>query len=297
MKSFGTIILAFVVAVIASYATLKFGTSPNPSETAIYNSDKQSVYERVMRTGEIRCGYGVWDPYIIYDFEAQKPTGIAIDLIEAIAAKLNLKLIWPEETGWANLPTALENGRVDLACATLWNDPARSRLVAFSDPLFYQEVSAFIRDDSDIKITRRDDLNDPRFRFSVQDGGFENAIVDRLFPKAQKISLHQMNQASDLFVQVASGKADIMISNPAAVQAYNAANPDKRLVHLKLDKPLAIYGNSYAVNIHEQELLGMFNTVVRNMIQTGEIEELLADFRAKYPGEILLPAKPYKVTE
>src|SRR4051812_29807285 len=85
-----------------------------------FAAPKESAYDRVMRTQTIRCGWGTNNPWIYQDLKTGQMRGVIADVMNEIAGKLNLKLEWPEETGWGNLPEALESGRVDVACSTMW---------------------------------------------------------------------------------------------------------------------------------------------------------------------------------
>ena len=55
----------------------------------------------------------------------------------AVAGHLDLKLDWPEETGWPNLPTSLETGRVDVACSS-YGMTLFVENMAYTQPLFIQ---------------------------------------------------------------------------------------------------------------------------------------------------------------
>ncbi len=251
------------------------------------------AYDQVMKTGKIKCGYGIWDPFINYDFEKEAPKGLLVDLMENIASKINLELEWPEETGWANMPTALNNGRIDVACSSLWNDPIRGRSIAFTDPIFYMAVHAYVREDSSFDFKTIEDMNKANIRISVQEGDFSFSVAERLFPNAQKIALSPINSSTELLVQVALGKADVVTFDQAGVTAFNQKN-EQKLKRVNLAVPVTVFGNSYAVSIHESALKEVLNTAVRNLIQTGEIEDLTAEFRKEYPDQIILPAKPYQ---
>ena len=62
----------------------------------------ESVYDRVMKKGEIRCGYFVEAPFTFRDEATGEFSGIAVDLAELIAKDLNLKLKWQEQISFAS---------------------------------------------------------------------------------------------------------------------------------------------------------------------------------------------------
>ena len=253
---------------------------------------EESAYDRVMRTNEIRCGYGIYAPWIQKDLVTGEIKGVMADIAEAVAKQLDMKLVWGEETGWGNLPTSLHNGRVDVSCSTLWNDPKRDKLVAFSDIVFYQPIYAYARADDDRFTGKMEEINDENVTITMIDGGYSKSVADRLFPKAQHNSMPQMTNWSEVILNVATGKADVIFSDDIFIKDFNANN-ERKLKKIPLAKPVAHFGNSFAVGIKEQELKEMISNAVKYMHQTGEIEAITADFRAKYTGAMILPKKPY----
>ena len=248
-----------------------------------------------MRTGEIRCGYGVSDPWIYQNFETGKPEGLMVDLAEALGKRLDLKIVWGEETGWSNIPQSLYNRRVDLSCTPLWTDPVRGKLVSFSEPVFYNTMHAFTRATEE-KFTSYTSINQEDVKITAQDGGYGIGIASRLFSKAKVVSVAQQAQWQDIFLNVANNKADILFADSLSVKNYNKNNENK-LKKIELGGPVVVYGNSFAVDVRDHAMLEMINTAVRYLLMTGEIEALTREFREKYPDVILLPKKPYNTVQ
>ncbi len=260
--------------------------------TAFAAEKKESAYDRVITSGKIRCGYGTWKPWIYQDLETGKLKGLTVDLMEEVGRQLDLKLEWPEETGWGELPTSLANGRVDVACSTLWNDPARGKILAMTQPVFYTAIYAYMRE-GDARFTGKlEEINNPDVRIAVQEGDFTYALAVRQFPRAQLVSIPPNVAATDAFLNVTTGKADVTFIDGVAMSDFNKNNAVK-LARIPLARPVAVYGNTLAVGIKETELRDMLETTIRYMLQTGTIESVTADFRKEYPDAIILPAKPY----
>lgn len=251
----------------------------------------QDSYDRVMEAGEIRCGYGVSDPWILYDFEAGKPKGIMVDLAERVAELLDVRLQWGEETGWANIPASLKNGRIDMSCTPLWRNPLQGKMISYTDALFYNPMFAFTRE-GETAFQSREDINRKETKISIQDGAFGQNIA-KFFPNATIVSIPQSAPWSDNFLNVSTGKADIVFADNLSIQNYNTQN-DGKLVQVDLGEPLAVYGNSFAVSIDDPRMHHMIQTTVKHMIENGDVERITAEFRAKYPGVIRLPAKGYE---
>jgi cyclohexadienyl dehydratase len=248
-----------------------------------------NAYDHVIATSTIRCAYGTSKPWIWIDAKDNLLKGLVFDIVNAAAKQLNLKLDWPGETGWSELPTLLYQGKADVACSTMWNDPARGRQAAFTRPLFYTAIYAYSRD-GDAKTAA--DIDRPETRIVVQEGDFNESFARRRFPHASVVVLAPTSTFSEQFVSVATNKADVIISDAMAAETYNAAN-DKKVRKIEFGAPLAVYGNSFAVSIKEPALKEMIDSAVAYLLQTGIIDSLTADFRKAHPDAIVLPARPY----
>ena len=260
--------------------------------TSAFAAERESAYDRVMKTQTIKCGYGTNRPWIYKDDTTGKMAGLNVTIMEKIAGTLGLSLSWPEETGWAEVPTALSSGRVDVACSALWNDPVRGRQTAYTDPVFYQPIYVYARADDTRFTGKIEELNDPSVRISVQEGDFGLGLAQRFFPKATHVTIPQQAAWTDIYMNIITKKADVTFIDAVNASNFNKNN-DNKLRRIPLTEPMAIYGLSYAVSIHEPALKEMINSAVRYMIQTGQIEELTADFRKEYPDAIILPKKPF----
>jgi len=261
---------------------------------SIADDEKLSAFDRVMSSGTIRCGWATNDPWIFKDIKTGEMKGITVDVMKAVADHLQLKLEWPEETGWPNLPASLENGRVDVACSSLWNDPLRGKHVAYTQPIFFTGLYIYSRA-GDARFTGKiDEINSPDIKIAVQDGELGVTLAHRYFPKAQLVALPDLVTPADIYMNVTTGKADVTIGDGISSQKFNVMN-EAKLSRVPLAKPLTVYGNSFAVGIHEPELKEIIDNTVRYMIQTGEIEDQTKEFRTQYPDALVLPSSPYEI--
>ena len=53
--------------------------------SSAFAADKESAYERVLRTGVLRCGYIAYPPHLIVDPATGTISGISHDIIEEAA--------------------------------------------------------------------------------------------------------------------------------------------------------------------------------------------------------------------
>lgn len=236
-------------------------------------ADKESAYDRVIRTGTLRCGYGIFPPMILKDPNSGEVTGIFADVMREIGKAAGLKVEFVEEVDWGAIPAALQSRKIDAMCAGMWATAKRGKFIAFSDPVFFSTMRAYAKADD----TRFDNnpaaLDNPAVRLSVNDGDASLEIADRLFPKAERVYKTQMAGEDFMLMNVATGKADVTFTAPSIAAAFAKANPGK-LREVPMDKPLSLYANVIGVDIREQELRDLLNAAVTELRHNGAIEAI-----------------------
>lgn len=256
-------------------------------------TDQESAYARVMRTGILRCGYRSWPPNLQKDPNTGQLSGIYYDYVEELAKRLSLKVVWSEELGAGEFITALQARRIDVMCFGAWPNAQRARMIDFVQPIYYEAIYAYAR----TKDTRFDNhielINRPETRIGVIDGSTSLSIAQANFPKATLVSLPEMNTGADLFLQLATGKVDVIFNDLHTAKIHEAHNPNK-VRQIKSDGPLRIFGPALSVAKGEFELLNTLNIATNELIFSGAAEKMIRKYE-KYPGSFYRPAKPYVV--
>lgn len=88
-----------LVAVVLALVALGIVIFSPSSSREDHASKQETTFERVLRTGVIRCGYPVWPPSNIVDPNTKILSGYSHDLTEAVADELSLKRL----NGWRKL--------------------------------------------------------------------------------------------------------------------------------------------------------------------------------------------------
>ncbi len=280
------LIIVIISAAVVAVFIVKHQTDAVPQAAA------ESAYDRVIRTGVLRCGYADSPPYnLVKDPQTGKVSGFLPDITEAVAGKLGLKVEWTEDTGWANIPESLRAHRIDAFCAGLWRNASRGRYVRFGAPLHYVAIYPYVaagdhRFDLDLSL-----VNDPSVRVSAIDGQISDLIAKTSFPKATEIAVPGTGQVTDIFMNVATHKADIVFYAPATANAFIRANPGS--LRMAQDKPLQVFPSCYAMELRESLLQNMLDSAVIELQGQGVIDRIMK----KYTGdtkEYLPVAKPYQ---
>ncbi len=276
-------ILTIIIAIIASVAAVKFTTPAGDTQTI---SKKETAYERVMRTNTLRCAYALWPPFFAKDPITGKLSGFNYDIFEEIGRELNLKIEWVEEVGFGNYIEGLKTERYDAMCQTVWPDAGRFKNALLTIPVHYHKVHVVTRAND----TRFDNnwrkLNNAQFKVAVVDSDITDTIARTDFPKAIRVTQPQAAEASQIFLDVALGKADATFVDSGFFLNYDKQNPGK----LKLTgNILRVYGSVFSVNNGETMFKSLIDNAIIALINNGRIDEILK----KHPTTAMAPAPTY----
>lgn len=269
MKPATTILVAALVAIGASYATVK-AVSPQSSDSASA-SKRETATQRIDRTGTIRCGYVAWPPYIIKDANTGQLSGIFYDLTEDIAKVLNLKVEWTTETSFGTMIEDMKTSRFDVYCGGNWPEASKSRHIDFTNPAAYVALGVYVRADDTRFDTDMYALNNKDYKFATQDGEMSATVVHSDFPEAAVVSHTQTTDFNQLIMDVVSKKADAVVTEKAIIERYMKANPGT-LKNVATKRPVRLFGVTWSMLKGNEGLLSSFNTTINELDYTGVIE-------------------------
>lgn len=253
--------------------------------------EKESAYDRVLRTGVLRCGYMILPPHIVKDPNTGKMSGIIFDAMEEAGERLDLKIDWSEEITFATMVTALQSGRVDALCFGFWRNPATGKYVSHSVPLYYMPVGAFVREDDhrfDEDLTR---INDPSVRVASVDGMIAETIAHRDFPNA-KIVTSSAFLPGQILMDVATGKADVTFLSVRDWLLFNKSNPGM-LRNIAEKEPVRVFGTVIAIPQDDERFKDMLNSALYELLDGSFMTRIVRKYDDA-PGSIFVVAKPYE---
>ena len=275
------------VGLLAGYAGSYFAPKSISQATT---PKKESVYERVLRTKTLRCGYAAWEPMIIIDPNTKKMSGIAHDVIEAAAQKLSLKVEWAEEAGWGEYVTALDNRRFDVFCVGNWPNSQRARMIQFTNAFAYSPLNVYVRAND----TRFDNnlaaINNATTSISTLEGSTANIVAAESFPQAKTLVLPELSSVADVFMNVTTKKADATILDAASGQNFMSKQPGK-LKMAEGGQNLRVFPNVFHVARGEYELQQMLNVALTELNNAGITQKIIDKYM---PGAYYAPQTPYK---
>ena len=252
-----------------------------PSSSAVL----ENAYERVMRTGELRCGYFSWNPALIKDPNTGVLSGTFYEYMEELGRALQLKIVWAQEIGLGDYPPALNAGRIDAMCGGIFATSARARAVDFITPAYYVPLHAYARiDDDRFQGFNVDKFNDVAYKVAILEGGVTSIIRALQLPKTQVYELPQTTSPSELFMSLAQGKADFVLFDLFTFEDYSAHNPGK--LKRVSDTPIKVFPLAAAVGKNQDALREMLSTATMDLHLAGTIDKILTRYE-KYPDTLI----------
>jgi ABC-type amino acid transport substrate-binding protein len=284
----------FITTVL--FLAFSLNSCKNNNNKQSRNSEKtKKVIDRVLETKTIRAAYTIYPPGCMKDKETGKLYGVFVETLEKIGQELNVKIDWVEEVGWGTQIEGLKTNRYDMMGSSVWANPKRAKFAYLSKPLYYSPISIFVRKDDNRwdNVESWSVFNDPKVRISTIDGGTGEVIVRNNFPKATRVSLPQMTEFSQSFMDVVHKKADLLFLEPFYGYKFSETNPNT-IKNIAEKKPLRMFGNCYMFKQGEDEFQNMINIVLEDLQNSGFIEDLIKKYE-KYPNTIVRVNKPYLI--
>jgi len=256
-----------------------------------------AVYDRVLKSGKIRAAYLSYPPALMKDTSGGKMSGIFVDTLEKAASNLGLTVEWTEEVGWGSQIEGLEADRYDIVGSPVWANPTRGKLTTLSTPVYYSGIGIYVRkDDSRFNaLTDWKALNSDKVKIVTIDGETGDLIARTQFPLAQRVSLPQTADISQLFLNVSGNKADVLFAEPYFYYQYLKSNPDN-LKNIAAQTPIRVLGNCYMFKKGETQMKQMLDVAIQDLQNSGYVDDLLNKYEGT-PNAFYRVARPYRSAE
>lgn len=277
-------ILNIILVVLVSFLTTKFFITKSEK--------KESVYDRVINSGTLRCGYGLWPKLVDKDPNTGKLSGVYVDFITELARNLDLKVLWTEEISWGDIASSLNSDRMDAFCAGAWTNTIRGKYVDFTIPPYYSTVYPYARIDDSRFDVGLDSVNSPDVTISVIEGESSQVVATADFPKAKLLVMPKITEGAQNILNVVTKKADIVLGDPTLVEAYMKNNPNQ-IRRIKAEYPTRVFGNAIAVKKGEFALKSMLDNAIEQMIWTGSTDKIIRKHE-EVEGTFARPILPFK---
>lgn len=266
MKKLLALVVIIAVSALTSYAVVQKNGGAGASESA---------YARIKRTGVIRCGYWTFPPVVEKDANTGELKGPAPALFEDLAKRLNLKVEWVEEVNFGTMTQGLESKRYDSICTGSWLTARVAREAIYTGPYLYSALLPIVRANDTRFDSGLDALNNENVTIAVQDDALQEVATSD-FPKAKQHSVSSTLATSQLYEDVAAGKADAALADAGDILHYQQENPGKlKLLHA--ETPVRLYPWVLPVAPGEHDLVMMLNGALQEMVLSKRIQKIVAD--------------------
>lgn len=256
------------------------------------HAGQDSAYERVMKTGTLRCGYAPWPGLLEVDPNTKAMSGPAYDFMEELGKAMQIKIIWQEEVGFGDMVESLRTGRTDAHCSGAWTNAVRGKFIDHTTPLFYNPLYAYVRADDTRFDKKIQDINSPVVTISLVDGESAQTIAESDFPRAKTFSLPKGSEGTQMLLNVITGKADVTFTDPEMFHKFELNNPGK-LKKIPAPFPIRLFGVSLWVAKGENALLSSLDTGINQLLWTGVFDRILDQYEST-PGAYVRAAMPYR---
>lgn len=285
------LIAAIIAAIITAVLTVHL-MGPKPPGTSANTPATASVFDRVLKSGTIRCGYVIYPPGLIKNPNTKAIEGVFPETLAAASKALGLKVEWVEEVGWGSMIEGLEADRYDMICSPVWANASRAKRADFTVPLFYSGIGIYTRTDDHRFDADQAALNSSSVKLATIDGEMSDIISHQDFPEASRVSLPQLSDNSQLLLGLKDKKADATFVEPYIAQQFLASNPGT-IRNIALEKPIRIFPNTMMVKKGETKLRTMMDTALLEVLNSGVVDKILRRY-SKEPGTFYPVALPYR---
>ena len=223
------------------------------------------VLQQVISSGTLRIAVmGSLPPYTNL-LPSGELEGYDIDIAKRLAASLGVKpqFVIVDSAGRV---AALQTRKADITASGFTRNVARSLAIAFSDPYLIVPGRVVVRMDSPLK--QLEELNDPKYRLSLNRGGNSEPIIAAKYPKLVR-NLYNTN--ADCLNALLSGQVDAMAQDAF----YNAQEIAKRPGQIRmLDGVYSRQEDSIGMPAGDADWLRVINLWIHQFNVSGENKAL-----------------------
>lgn len=253
----------------------------------------KGVYEAILSKGTIRVGYIPYPPAVIKDPNTKQLSGIFYDVLMQAGKNLDLKVEFVEEVAWGTMIEAVKTNRIDLVCTAVYAKSQRGKFVDFTLPLYYSPLKTFTYSNNKTFDNDISKINNPNIKIATIDGEAVSILAKTDFPNAQKVSLTQSSDVSQMLEEVATKKADVTFVEPVFANMYIKNNPNKIREVSGID-PVRVYPVVMMIAKDEGKFKSTVNIALQELHDNGFVEKMIKKYEP-LPNSFYRVQNSYKI--
>lgn len=220
---------------------------------------------RIQAKGEIVVATeGAWAPWTYHD-ENDKLVGFDVEIAEAIAAKLGVKVHF-EECPWDSIFAGLDSGRYDIAANGIELTAERAEKYDFSTPYGYIRTALIVRGDNE-EIAAFEDLAGK---------STANSIASTYMTLAESygataVGVDTLDQTLEMVI---SGRADATLNAEVSYYDYLRVHPEANVKVVALTEEASHVVIPVRKDADCASLLEAINNAIAELIEEGELSRI-----------------------
>ena len=207
--------------------------------------------------------------------ENQEIVGFDMDLIAAIGADQGFDVEFVN-LSFDGLIPALKNGDIDIVAAGMTITDERLEQADFSNPYYDSQLVVAVAIDNE-DITGIDDLTKD-MKVAAQIGTSEADYVQALEDDGKIAEAIILNQTTQCILQLKNGDVDAVVMDAPVAKVYIDKNADSIK---SLDTEIDPADMAFAVKKGNTELLDKLNAGLKNVVENGTYDKLVAKWFAE----------------
>src|SRR5262245_39040131 len=263
MRSFPALLLAALV--LCSCQALPGGRTSSARAT-------DARLPGILASGVLRVAVSPDRPPLVLKNQSGATVGFDIDIVSALATAMGLELNLVE-VPFADLLSAVEGGRADLAISGLTMTPERNARVAFAGPYFVSGMSVLSKTKAITDVENPAALDRSDRRYAAVSGSTSAKFIGDVLPRAQLVTVGDYDAGIQMVID---GKVDALFADHLVCSVAVWRHPDAGLSTLAT--PFTVEPFGIAVPPDAPLLLNL----VQNYLATLDHAGLLAGYKAKW---------------
>jgi polar amino acid transport system substrate-binding protein len=258
--------LSWMRACLLAGAILMVTACGNNSTPSGQIEKKESMIERVQKSGVLRVGMSTFVPWAMKD-KTGNFVGFEIDVAKRLAKDTGVNVEFVP-TKWSGIIPALITGKFDIIIGGMGIIPSRNLKVNFSIPYDYTGMSIVASKALAAGYSRLEDFNRPNVVIAARLGSTAVTAAKKYMPKAQ---LRLFDDESEAYQELLNGRVHAVVAS-APTPAFQAIKYPAKLF-LPLDKTFTREPIGFAVKKGDFDTMNYLDNWIRYVKADGFLKD------------------------
>jgi polar amino acid transport system substrate-binding protein len=232
----------------------------------------QKVLAAIVKNGEIRIGTTGNQPPYSMKSKTGELMGYEIDLANALATNMGVKLKLVEMP-FSQLMPALKSGKIDAIMSGMTITPERNLSALFAGPYVISGKSILTKSSKVAEFNADTSTSGKKYKIVCLKGSTSEEFVKRAMPKSELVTVDNYNDGVNMVI---NDQADAMVADKPICVLSIMKYPGKDLV--TTDNPLTIEPIGMALPSSDPQFLNL----VTNYLSTLQISGILPSLEKKW---------------